>query len=200
TDIMIRSVVLQVCFLAITFQGAALGDVTLAANQILYQFFTISAYALDGFAFASEALVGAAIGARNRTALRRAAVLGSVWGLTVVGLLSLVYWVFGAQLIGLMTTADDVVATALIYLPWCVLAPAIGLPAFMLDGVFIGATRTRDLRNMMILSALIYFACLFPLVAAFGNHGLWGALVVFFIARAVTLGWKYPALERDAEG
>lgn len=197
-DIMIRSVLLQICFLSVTFQGAALGDVTLAANQILFQFFTISAYMLDGFAFSTEALVGNAMGARNRAALRRAAILGSVWGLVVVVLLAGVYAVFGDAIVDKMTTAIPVQEAAREYLIWCVLAPIVGLPAFMLDGIFIGATRTRDMRNMMIVSAAVYGVLLLVLVPMYGNHGLWGALMLFFVVRAVTLATRYPGLEAKA--
>ncbi|MBB5516095.1 MATE family multidrug resistance protein [Rubricella aquisinus] len=195
-DIMIRSVLLQVCFLSVTFQGAALGDVTLAANQILLQFFTISAYLLDGFAFATEALVGQALGARNRAALRRAAILGSLWGGVVVISLALSYALAGTLIVERMTTAIEVQEAAKSYLIWCVMAPILGLPAFMLDGIFIGATRTRDMRNMMIISAAGYGLILMAFVPLFGNHGLWAALMLFFILRAVTLAARYPALER----
>ncbi|MEL7216070.1 MAG: MATE family efflux transporter, partial [Pseudomonadota bacterium] len=198
TDIMIRSVLLQICFLTLTFRSASLGDVTLAANQILLQFLSVSAHVLDGFAFAAEALVGSAVGARNRTALRRAGWLTSLWGLGVVLLLTAFYALAGGWIIAEMTTAEPVRAAARDYLIWCVVAPLMGLPAFMLDGIFIGATRTRDMRNMMILSAGGYFALLLVTVPAFGNHGLWGALMAFFVLRALTLWWRYPALEADA--
>ena len=196
TDIMLRSVLLQLCFLSITFRSAALGDVTLAANHILMQFFTISAFALDGFAFAAEALVGGALGARDRAGLRRAAVLASLWGLVVVLLISLVYAAAGQRIIETMTTAEPVRAEAARYLWWCIAAPLVGLPAFMLDGIFIGATRTRDMRNMMAVSAAIYFAALAALVPLLGNHGLWASVMVLFVVRAITLALRYPALER----
>ena len=99
-----------------------------------------------------------------------------------------------------MTTAPEVRAEAAAYLPWIVLAPVLGLWCFMLDGIFIGATRTADMRNMMLVSAVIYFAAALALMPAFGNHGLWAALMVSYVARAVTLGLRYPALERAAEG
>ena len=198
TDIMIRSVLLQVCFMSVTFRAAGLSDVTLAANQILLQFLNLTAYALDGFAFAAEALVGAAFGARNRDALRRAARLTSLWGIGAVCLMSAVFLFAGNAVIAEMTTALNVQAVAREYLPWMVLAPVVGLPCFMLDGIFIGATRTRDMRNMMLLSTAGYFAAMWALVPIFGNHGLWAALMLFFVLRGVTLGWRYPALESAA--
>ena len=198
TDIMIRSVLLQICFLKLTFRSASLGDVTLAANQILLQFLSVSAHVLDGFAFAAEALVGGAMGARNRTALRRASWLTSLCGLGIVLLLTAVYALPDGWITGEMITAELVRTVARDYLIWCVLAPLLGLPAFMLNGIFIGATRTRDMRNMMILSVGGYFALLLVTVPAFGNHGLWGALMAFFVLRALTLWSRYPALEADA--
>lgn len=199
SDIMIRSVLLQICFLSVVFQGAKLGDVDLAANQILLQLFYVSSYALDGFAFASEAMVGSALGARHRDALRRAAVLCSAWGIGLAALIGLSYLLIGPWLITEMTTATEVVDSARHYLFWAIAAAVLGAPAFMLDGIFIGATRTRDMRNMMLVSATVYFAALFPMVSLFGNHGLWAALLLFFILRAVTLGACYPALERSAD-
>ena len=198
-DIFIRSMCLEAIFLSFMFYGARFGDVPLAANQILLQFLHLTAYALDGFAFAAETLVGHATGARNRARLRQAAILSSGWSAAIVGLFALAIALFGGWGIDLMTTSEPVRDAARTYLPWMVLAPLVGLAAWMLDGIFIGATRTADMRNMMILSALIYFAALFALMPAFGNHGLWAALMVSFIARAATLGWKYPALERAAE-
>lgn len=197
-DIMIRSVLLQAIFLSFMFFGADLGDVPLAANQILLQFLHITAYGLDGFAFAAETLVGQALGARDRDRLRRGAILTSLWGLGCVVLLAIAFALFGGAIIDLMTTAPEVRAEARIYLIYMVLAPLVGLSAWMLDGIFIGATRTGDMRNMMVVSAAVYALAVALLVPAFGNHGLWGALLVSFAARGLTLGLRYPALEVSA--
>jgi MATE family multidrug resistance protein len=197
-DILIRSVILQVSFTSFLFFGAGLGDVTLAANQILVQFIGITAYALDGFAFAAEAIVGQTLGRRDRPALRRAAVLASGWGGgAAVGMAGGVL-VAGPGLIDVMTTAPAVREAARLYLPWMAAAPVIGVTAFMLDGIFIGATETRVLRNAMILSGLIYAMALWLLLPAFGNHGLWAALMVLYTVRGVTLAVRYPALEARA--
>jgi MATE family multidrug resistance protein len=197
-DILIRSVVLQASFTSFMFLGAGLGDVTLAANQVLLQFLMVTAYALDGFAFAAEALVGKAMGGRRRAALRRGAILAAQWALGGAALLALAFLLAGGPLIDLMTTAPDVRAAARAYLPWMVLAPLVGVSAWMLDGVFIGATRTRELRNAMLLAVAIYALALAVLVPAFGNHGLWAALTVLSLARAATLAIRYPALEAAA--
>ena len=97
-----------------------------------------------------------------------------------------------------MTTSTEVRVEARAYLPWVVAAPLLGVAAFQLDGIFVGATQVRDMRNMMLVSAIIYFAAVWALVPSFENHGLWAALLISLAARAITLGWKYPALERAA--
>ena len=198
TDILIRSLLLQAIFLSFLFLAAGQGDVVLAANQVLLQFLHITAYALDGFAFAAEALVGQAMGARNRAGLRRSAVLASGWGAGSVVLLALAFALAGGMIVDLMTTAEDVRAAARSYLPWMVAAPLLGLAPWMLDGIFIGATRTRDMRNMMAVSFVVYVAAVLVLLPLWGNHGLWLALLISFIARGVTLGLRYSALEAGA--
>ena len=199
TDILIRSVLLQAVFVSFLLFGSDFGDVQLAANQILMQFLQVTAYALDGFAFAAEALVGQALGARARAALRRSAVLSSLWGGVVCALLALSFALFGGAIIDVMTTAPEVREVARVYLPYMVAAPIVGVAAWMLDGIFIGATRTKDMRNMMIISAVIYFSTVIPLMAAFQNHGLWIGLLLNFVVRGATLGWKYPGLEAAAD-
>lgn len=199
TDILIRSVLLQAIFVSFLFWGAEFGDVQLAANQVLLQFLYVTAYAMDGFAFAAESLVGQALGAKRRAALRRAAVLTSLWGLGTCAILALIFAVFGPALIDLMAKDVDVQAAGRVFLPYMIAAPLVGVASWMLDGIFIGATRTADMRNMMVLSTLIYFASVLPLMALFGNHGLWLGLLISFAARGATLGWRYPALEAEAK-
>ncbi len=197
-DILLRSLMLQAIFVSFLFFGARFGDVQLAANHILLLFLEITAYAMDGFAFSAETLVGQALGARQQTALRRAAVLTSFWGLMVGVALALLFWVAGGAVIDVMTTAPNVRDVARVYLPYMVLAPILGAAAWMLDGIFIGATRTGDMRNMMAVSAAVYFVAVYALMPAFGNHGLWLAFLLSFVVRGVTLGWKYPGLEATA--
>ena len=197
-DILIRSVLLLLAFSSFLFLGADFGDATLAANQVLIQFVYVTAYGMDGFAFAAEALVGKAVGARARAALRRAAILTSIWGLVVCAGMAVLLAFAGGLFIDGMTTAEGVRAEARTYLPWIVAAVLAGWASWMLDGIFIGATRTRDMRNMMALSFLGYVALVLTLAPGFGNHGLWAALVGFFAFRGLTLGARYPALERAA--
>lgn len=197
SDIMIRSLLLQVIFLSFLFLAADFGDVTLAANQVLLQFLSITSYALDGFAFSAEALVGQAVGARAVPLLRRSVWVASLWGLAASVLLAVGFWVFGNDIVAIMAKNTEVQAAAAIYLPWMVCAPVLALASFMLDGIFIGATRTADMRNMMALSTLVYVGAAFALVPYFGNHGLWIALLISFVARGATLAARYPSLERS---
>ncbi len=199
TDILLRSLMLQAIFISFLLLGADFGDATLAANQVLLQFLYITAYALDGFAFGAEALVGQALGARNRAALRRGALLSSLWGTGVSLGLAVVFALAGGLIIDLMTTADGVRGVARDYLPYMVFAPLAGAASWMLDGIFIGATRSRDMRNMMAVSFVIYLVALAVLLPWLGNHGLWLALLISFVARGVTLGLRYPALEAEAD-
>ena len=195
SDILIRSLMLTAIFTSFMFFGARFSDVELAANQILLQFLNVAAYAMDGFAFGAETFVGQALGARNKAGLRRAAIMSSQWGAGISGVLALGFLLFGGMAIDLMTTAEDVRAMARVFLVYMVLAPLVGWPSWMLDGIFIGATRTADMRNMMVVSTVIYIVAVLTLMPLFGNHGLWLALLISFIARGVTLGLRYPALE-----
>jgi len=200
TDIFLRTLMLEAIFVSFTIVfSAEQGDVALAANQVLLQFLLFTAFALDGFAFAAEALVGAALGARQRARLTRAALLTSAWGAATVALLALMFALLGGAIIDLLTTAEDVRAEARVYLVWMVAAPVVGCAAWMFDGIFIGATRTREMRDMMAVSLGVYILAALVLVPVLANHGLWLALLLSFAARGVTLAWKYPALEAGAD-
>jgi MATE family multidrug resistance protein len=194
-NILIRSVLLQTTTISFMFLAAAEGDVTLAANQVLLQFVAVTAYALDGFAFAAEALVGQAAGGRNRARLRRAAVMASEPAVLLSLALAGAFWLAGPPLIDVMTTSETVRVEARRYLPWMVALPVVSVASYMLDGIFIGATRTREMRNAMLVAAAFYFAALAVLAPSYGNHGLWAALMGLNVARAVTLGMRYPKLE-----
>jgi len=198
-DIMLRSILMLAAFTSFLMFGAGLGDVTLAANQVLMQFLNLTAYALDGFAFAAEALVGQALGAGLRASIRRSALLTSGWGLVMVLLMALGFALFGGRIVAVMTTAADVRAEAAIYLPWMVAVPVVGIASWMFDGIFIGATRTREMRNGMLISFLVYCVAVWLLLPVWGNHGLWAALMIFNAMRGITLALWYPSLEASAE-
>ncbi|MEP5728247.1 MAG: MATE family efflux transporter [Sulfitobacter sp.] len=197
SDILLRSLLLQAMFISFLFIGSDMGDVTLASNQVLLQFLMITSYGLDGFAFAAEALVGKAVGQGDRAMVRRGAILASFWACVVSLGLTVVFIGTGPTIIDMMTKAPDVQNDARLYLPYIWLVPILGVAAFMLDGIFIGATRSRDMRNMMMVSFVIYVLAILTLVPALGNHGLWAAMLVAFVVRGITLGVRYPALERS---
>jgi len=198
TDIMIRSVILQGSFTTFLFLGAGLGDVTLAANQVLLQFLEITAYALDGFAISAEALVGQAVGARRPDLVRKGAWISSQWGIGGGLVLGCAFWLAGPAIIDLMATAPDVRETARAFLPWLAIAPIIGVASWMFDGIFIGATLTREMRNTMLLSVAVYIGALAVLLPAFGNHGLWAALMVLNATRGLTMAGYYRRAETAA--
>lgn len=195
-DIFIRSMCLQGSFLAMTSAGARMGDATLAANAVLLHFQTFMAYALDGFATAAEALAGEALGAGSKRRFKAAVRASSIWALGFSVLFSLFYFVAGDEIIALITTEPTVRAGAGEYLIWAAILPIFSVWSFQLDGIFIGCTWTRQMRNSMALSLVIFLAALYALVPVFGNHGLWMAMVIMMIARAVTLSWQLPGLVR----
>ncbi|MEY4697900.1 MAG: hypothetical protein RIT14_2328 [Pseudomonadota bacterium] len=197
-DIMVRSVLLQLSFTAFVFVGARFGDATLAANQVLMQFLSITAYALDGFAFAAESLVGQAVGARAVAQARRASALSMRWGGAGAAALAVVFAAAGPGIIDLMTTAPEVRAQARTFLPWVVVAPVIGVASWILDGIFIGATLTGEMRRAMVWSVAGYVVALGLLVPGFGNHGLWAALMVLNGLRGVTMARAFPAVAAKA--
>lgn len=186
-DIMIRSFSLVAAFALFTRQGAQFGTVTLAANAVLMNFFLIAGYFLDGFATAAEQLAGRAIGARARHSFHRAVRLTILWGFGLAGTATLMLLLFGDRLIAVVTTAADVQALAGVYLPWAAFGALSGVLAFQMDGVFIGATWSRDMRNMMLLSFLAFIAALEVLTPVFGNAGLWAALHIFLLTRGGSL-------------
>ena len=180
--------------------GARLGDLALAANAILMQMVHLLAYGLDGFAFAAEALVGGALGARSLNALRQAVVASTIWALVVSAGVALTYLVAGPLLIALMTDQPDIQSAAETYLVWIVIYPLLAIWCYQLDGIFIGATQTAEMRNAMILSLGVFVVAILTLPDLFGNHGLWASLSILNIARTVTLGAYYRRIEARVVG
>jgi MATE family multidrug resistance protein len=199
-DVMIRTLCLVFAFTFFTARGARAGDVVIAANAVLLNLFEVSAYLIDGFAYASEALVGQSVGARNRQRFRAAVWLTSVWAMVLGVICSLIIWFFGPALIDLMTLSPEVRETARTYLPWVAVSPVLGVICFQFDGIFTGAMATKDMRNMMIVSLGVFLLAWWMLEGRYGNHGLWAALNIFFIARGITFATRLPSLERRAFG
>ena len=197
-DIFIRTACLMFAFAFFTARGAKLGDNTLAANAVLIQFQQFLSFGLDGFAHAAEALVGGAVGAKDRRTLRLAVKICGLWAAVIAAAYTLVYAAAGPVIIGWLTDLEAVRALSGEFLIWVIISPIVSVWSFTLDGVFIGATRTAEMRNGMIISLAIYLAAVFSLQPVLGNHGLWLAFTIFMAARAVTLAIVYPNVERAA--
>ncbi|MEH2494792.1 MATE family multidrug resistance protein [Bradyrhizobium sp. AZCC 1678] len=198
-DILIRTASLIVAFLFFTSQGARAGDMTLAANAVLNNFLLISAFFLDGLANAAEQLCGRAYGARDKNAFAGAVKLVVIWGFGFALAVAGTFLLFGPALIDIMTASVDVRRIARDYLPFVIFAPLLGVFAFAYDGVYIGATWARDMRNLMVLALLIFLGAWFAL-RSFGNAGLWAAFLVHYAARGGLEALRYPALLRKSFG
>lgn len=196
-DIFLRTVCVVAASSMLTAIGARFGDLILAANGILMLFQAFMSYGLDGFAHAAEALVGAAVGKRDRADFATVVRVSTVWAALTAAVYTLVFAVAGTALVGLVTTLPEVRATAAEYLPWAVLSPLVSVWAFQLDGVFIGATRGRVMRNAMLAAFAGYLAALAVFVPMWGNHGLWFSFMILMALRGVTLGAAYPSLARS---
>lgn len=184
-------------------QGARMGDTILAANAVLMQFILITAYALDGFAHASEALVGRSLGANDEAAFRRRLAAATLWSAITAVVASMGFLIAGEALIGLLTSLPDVRDTAAAYLPWMVAMPLLAAGSYLLDGVFVGATRTAAMRDTMIAALAVYLPCWYA-TTGWGNHGLWLAFSAFTLTRTLGLAtWLAVTLKRrswfDAE-
>jgi MATE family multidrug resistance protein len=198
-DIMIRTAALITTFLFFNAQGARAGDITLAANSVLNNFLLLSSFFLDGLANAAEQLCGQAYGARDRSAFSGATRLVLLWGFAFAVAVAIALALLGPHLIDIMTANEDVRRTARDFLIFVVVSPLLAVFAFAFDGVYIGATWARDMRNLMVLSLLIFLGAWFAL-RAFGNAGLWGAFLVHYAARGGLEGLRYPALLKASFG
>ena len=190
-DLFLRTVLLQVAFLSFMALASRQGPIFLAANAILMHFFMLASHGLDGFAYAAEAMVGRAVGARDAAALRAAARAGFVNAGLLALLIGLAFWLTAPWIIDLLTAIEPVRATALDYRLVVAVLPLVAIWAFLFDGIFIGATRTGELRNAMLGAILAYGVAAAALVPAFGNPGLWAAMLVFLGARGLLLALVY---------
>ncbi len=193
-DIFVRTVLVFSAFSWFTSAGASQGDLVLAANTILINLFWFISYALDGFANAAETLVGQAVGAKDLSmfdlTIRRSSFMALMFAL----IFALVYFLWGDCLLGFLTNIETVKCEAMIYMPWLVLMPLTGIACFQLDGIYTGTTSTGDMRNMMILSFMIYALAIIFLPKFLANHGLWLALHIFLIVRGISLAIPYKAM------
>ena len=163
-DIFLRSLCLQATFTFMTFQGASFGDDVVAANAVLMSFLMIISYGMDGFAYAMEAMVGKAIGAKDKDELNQSLIGTFFWSFNICLVLTLVFAIAGSNLINMITTIPDVKSQAKVYLPWLIAMPLVSMWCFLLDGIFVGATKGKDMRNSMFVATCSFFAIFFPSV------------------------------------
>ncbi len=195
-DIFIRTICLILVFAFFTREGARHGDLILAANSILMKFYLLMALALDGFNHAAEALVGKAVGSRNKAIFNLSVHLALKWSLVFGTAFTGFYWLAGEWLISMMTDLPIVGETATTYLPWMIAMPLVSIWCFLLDGVFIGATRGAEMRNSMLACTFVFFLPLWYLFQDLGNHGLWLAFTIFILVRGITLGMYYYFIDK----
>ncbi len=184
-NLFVRTMALLGTFAFITAQGARLGPAILAANAVLMNFQHLTSFGLDGLAHAAEALVGKAVGQKNEASLQHAVRLTLRWSLIFAAGFALVYVVAGGTIVRVLTDLPEVRATAMTYLPWLIASPLISVWCFLYDGVYVGMTRARDMRNIMLFSVLGVFLPAWFLTQDFGNHGLWFALMAFMASRGI---------------
>lgn len=196
-DIFIRTLCLQVTFAFMTIQGVALGDDIVAANSVLMHFLLIISFSMDGLAYAVEALVGKSIGERSIRKLKESIYVTVFWATLFSMVQLLLFNYFGAWIIAQITSIEVVQQEAMRYLPWLIIIPLTSMLGFIFDGIFIGMTRAKNMRNSMIFSlCLVYFPVWFAFEEQ-GNHALWIAMNAFMLSRGLSLWWIYHKLSRQ---
>ena len=190
-NLFVRTMALMFTFTFVTAQGARQGGLILAANAILMNLQNLLAFALDGFAHAAEALVGKAVGLRSRDAVQQSVILTLRWSLIVAVAFCAAFYIGGPLLINVMTNLPDVRETTFTYLPWLVLSPIISVWSFLYDGVFVGATRAREMRDIMVASTVLVFLPAWYAFQFLGNHGLWLAFMLFMASRGLGMHYYY---------
>ena len=196
-NIFIRTLLLVFSFSWFTAKGAQFGDLILAANAILINLQHFIAHGLDGYAHAVEALGGNAFGAGKRRFFIQVVNKTLVGALVFSGIFTIYFFFFGELSVSLFTNQQDITLTALEYLPWLIISPLVSVWCFHLDGIFVGTSKTAEMRNAMIVSTLIYLGILYWSVPAFGNHGLWLGITLFMVIRAATLGYYFPRILKE---
>lgn len=186
SDIFIRTLCLVFSHAFFTAKSAALSDAFLAINTILLQYINLISYAIDGFAFAAESMIGKYKGAQDMQNLKRTTRNIFLWAFLFGGMVMLIFVLFGKQLLYFFTDKLKLIEQAKPYLVWIIIAPVVNVAAYIWDGIYLGATASKVLRNSMIVSMLIFLSAVYLLIP-FGNHGLWGALTLLLVARGVVL-------------
>jgi MATE family multidrug resistance protein len=190
-NLFVRSMALMFTFAWVTAQGARLGPAILAANAVLMNFQNLTALGLDGIAHAAEAMVGKAVGQKNEDALQHTVRLTLRWSAIFALGFTIVYLFAGPLIVRILTDLPEVRETAMVYLPWLVASPIISVWCFLYDGVYVGMTRAREMRNIMVFSTIAVFLPLWFVTQSFGNHGLWFALMAFMASRGIGMHLGY---------
>lgn len=186
-DIFLRSLCMIAVFTFIPYISSSMGDEILAANTLLMQLFTLTSYVMDGFAYAGESLVGKYVGAKDRFKLRLTIRYLMCWGVALAVAFTLLFVFGGEMLLRILAKDEAVIGTAMIYMFWTYLLPFTGFAAFIYDGIYIGATATAAMRNVMFVATAIFFIIYYALAAHWGNHALWFAFIVFLIFRGLLM-------------
>lgn len=182
-DIFLRTLCLVAVFTFIPALSAFMGDSILAANTLLMQLFTLFSYIMDGFAYAGEALVGRYTGAKDEKLLRQSVRNLLHWGIMITLLFTVIYYFWGEYILALLTNDKSVIGTAMDYMIWTLLVPLTGFSAFLFDGIYIGATASKAMRNIMFVATAGFFIAYYMLAPNMGNNGLWIAFLIFLTLR-----------------
>jgi MATE family multidrug resistance protein len=193
-DLFIRTLCLTFAFYWMTVLSARQGVVILAANTVLFNLVHFASYVMDGYAHAVESLTGFAIGKRDPAMLKRSVSASTSLGALTAGVFSLFFWLLGIPIIELLVAEESARQIAIDWLPWVIFAPLIGIWSFLLDGIFIGATETKSMRNSMLVSLACFMVCAYIFVPVFGNQGIWISYFVLLIARTLTLWLRWPLI------
>ncbi len=190
-NLFVRSMALMFTFAWVTAQGARLGPAILAANAVLLNLQNLTSLGLDGIAHAAEAMVGKAVGQKDDDVLRHTVSLTLRWSLIFAAGFTFIYIITGPLIVRVLTDLPDVRATAMVYLPWMIASPLISVWCFLYDGVYVGMTRSREMRNIMVFSTFVVFLPLWFVTQGMGNHGLWLALMAFMASRGIGMHIGY---------
>jgi MATE family multidrug resistance protein len=196
-NLFVRTIALLFTFGFITAQGARLGPAILAANAVLINFQNLTSLGLDGIAQAAEAMVGKAVGKEDKAALQSTVNLTLKWSLIFAVGFTALYLVAGPFIVRLLTDLPDVRATAMVFLPWLIASPLVAVWCFLYDGVYVGMTRSREMRDIMLVSTFLVFLPLWFVTQSFGNHGLWFSFLAFLAARGIGMHLGYRRMLQD---
>lgn len=195
SDIFLRTMLLIAVTTFFTSSSAKMGNTTLAANALLMQMFTLFSYIMDGFAYSAEALTGRFIGAKRHDVLSKLIKYLFLWGTILAVFFTCMYGLFTDQILQLLTNKEDVIAACKEYQIWVLLIPIAGFSAFLWDGIFIGATASKQMRNSMFVAAACFFVIYYSLYSSWGNNALWFAFITYLGMRGIMQAFLYRKIK-----